>query len=75
MTTYILTNIYLLPAIWKMAATEVTGQICDGPVAKKFPEGMLYTTIYQTPGFYHKMNNFSSVCLTIIGKQVLQVLN
>ena len=55
-----------------MAATEVTGQICDGPVAKKFPEGMLYTTIYQTPGFYNKMNNFSSVCLTIIGKQVLQ---
>ena len=28
-----------------MAATEVIGQICDGPVTKKYPEGMflLYT--------------------------------
>ena len=28
-----------------MAATEVKGQICDGPIAEKFPKGMflLYT--------------------------------
>ena len=44
-----------------MAAIGVMGQICDGPIAKKFSlEHVL--TIHQISCFYHRMSNCFIYC-------------